>query len=59
MLPMLVAGNPLGLNLIVYPESLGYEKQASENAKICFVSYILALGVLPFTFAIISHLLGM
>ena len=38
MLPLLVAGIPLGLNLVVYPESQGFEKQASDNAKLCFVS---------------------
>ena len=58
MLPMLIAGIPLGLNLVVYPESQGHEKQASENAKLCFVSYILALAVLPVTFAVITYLVG-
>ena len=58
MMPLLVAGIPLGLNLVVYPESQGYEKQASDNAKLCFVSYILALLVLPCTFALLTHLVG-
>lgn len=58
MMPLLVAGIPLGLNLVVYPESQGFEKQASDNAKLCFVSYILALVVLPFTFAILTRLVG-
>jgi len=58
MMPLLVAGIPLGLNLVVYPESQGYEKQASENAKLCFVSYLLALVVLPCTFALITRLVG-
>lgn len=58
MLPLLVAGIPLGLNLVVYPESQGHEKQASENAKLCFVSYLLALAILPVTFAILTKLVG-
>lgn len=58
MLPMLVAGIPLGLNLVVYPESRGFEKQASENAKLCFVSYLLALVILPCTFAIVTQLVA-
>ena len=58
MMPLLVAGIPLGLNLVVYPESQGFEKQASDNAKLCFVSYILALAVLPFTFAVLTRLVG-
>ena len=56
MFPMLVAGLPLGLNLVVYPESRGHEKVASDNAKLCFVSYLLAVAVLPFTFSLVSML---
>lgn len=56
MLPLLVAGIPLGLNLVVYPESQGHEKQASDNAKLCFVSYLLALIILPCTFALLTYL---
>lgn len=56
MLPLLITGIPLGLNMVVYPQSQGYEEQASENAKICFVSYVLALAILPCTFAIITKL---
>ena len=55
MLPLLIAGIPLGLNLVVYPESQGHEKQASDNAKLCFVSYLLALLVLPCTFALLTY----
>ena len=58
MMPLLIAGIPLGLNLVVYPESQGFEKQASDNAKLCFVSYMMALIVLPFTFAILNRLVG-
>lgn len=56
MLPLLIAGIPLGLNMVVYPQSQGYEDQAAENAKICFVSYLLALAILPCTFTIIANL---
>jgi predicted permease len=59
MMPLLIVGIPLGLNLVVYPESQGHEKQASENAKLCFVSYLLALVVVPFTFSLITRLVGM
>lgn len=57
MLPLLIVGLPLGLNLVVYPESQGHEKEASDNAKLCFVSYLLAILVLPFTFALLSNLI--
>ena len=45
---------PLGLNLVVFPESLG--EDASGNAKLCFVSYILAAFILPVTFAALTLL---
>lgn len=56
MLAMLVASLPLGLNLVVYPESLGHEKEASENAKLCFISYLMALVVLPLAVALYTHI---
>lgn len=59
MMPLLIAGIPLGLNLVVYPESQGYEKQASENAKLCSVSYLLALLILPCTYSLIFKLLAL
>ena len=54
LLPLLIFSMPLGLNLVVFPESLG--EDASENAKLCFVSYILAAFILPLTFAALSWL---
>ena len=57
MLPLLMVGLPLGLNLVVYPESQGFEQQASDNAKLCFVSYLMAVIVLPFTFSIITAIM--
>ena len=56
LLPLVVSGLPLGLNLVVYPESLGHEKEAADNAKLCFLSYLLALVVLPFAFALYERL---
>lgn len=50
---LLYACLPLGLNLVVYPESMGYDKDASDNAKMCFISYLLALIVLPCIFAVL------
>lgn len=54
LLPLLILSMPLGLNLVVFPESMG--EDASENAKLCFVSYILAAFILPITFAVLSWL---
>ncbi len=55
-LPLVLACLPLGLNLVVYPESNGYEKEAGDNAKLCFISYVLALVGLPCIFALLTHL---
>ena len=54
LMPLLIFSMPLGLNLVVFPESLG--EDASENAKLCFVSYILAAFILPVTFAALTWL---
>ncbi len=54
-LPILLVCMPLGLNLVVYPESCGYEKEAGDNAKLCFVSCVLALIILPCIFALLTH----
>lgn len=53
-LPLVFVCLPLGLNLVVYPESCGYEKDAGDNAKLCFISYVLALAILPCIFAILT-----
>jgi hypothetical protein len=54
--PLVFTSLPLGLNLVVYPESLGYEKEAADNAKLCFVSYVLSLAVLPCIFAFLQYI---
>ena len=45
---------PLGLNLVVYPESQGMD--ASDNARMCCVSYLMAIAVLPPIFGLLSIL---
>lgn len=57
--PLIFACLPLGLNLVVYAESNGFEKEAGDNAKLCFISYVLSLAVLPFLFAIMTNIAGM
>jgi len=57
--PLVFACLPLGLNLVVYPESNGFEKEAGDNAKLCFISYILSLAVLPCIFAVLTKICGM
>ena len=57
--PLIFSCLPLGLNLVVYPESNGFEKEAGDNAKLCFISYVLALVVLPCLFAVMTRIAGM
>ena len=46
-LSLLFVSMPLGLNLVVFPESLGFEKDAENNAKLCFISFLMSLITLP------------
>lgn len=55
LLPVTVFALPLGLNLVVYPESQGLD--ASDNARLCCVSYILAIVVLPLLFGALTMLM--
>lgn len=54
MIPLLTIALPLGLNLVVFPESYGYDSTA--NAQMCFVSYLVSIIILPCTFALINLL---
>ena len=56
MLPSLFSALPLGMNLVVFPESYGID--ASDNARTCFISYLLAAVLLPVSYGIISSLAG-
>ena len=50
--PIMLLCMPLGLNLVVFPESMGID--ASGNAKMCFVCNLLTILVLPPVFALLS-----
>lgn len=52
LLPVAVFALPLGLNLVVYPESQGMD--ASDNARFCCISYILSIAVLPVVFGVLQ-----
>ena len=51
-LSVIVAAMPVGMNVVVYPESCGMD--STEGAKMCFMSYILALGALPLVFTLME-----
>ena len=56
-IPLMIFSLPLGLNLVVYPESYGLD--ASPNARMCFVSCLAAILILPITFGVITYLAGL
>ena len=45
---------PVGMNVVVYPESAGLD--GTSGAKMCFISYVLAVATLPVVFEIIKIL---
>ena len=55
VLPVLILSMPLGLNLVVFPESQGID--ASDNAKMCFVCNLLTVVVLPVTFSLLASMM--
>lgn len=57
MVPLTIFSLPLGLNLVVFPESYGLD--ASDNARMCFVSCLAAVLILPVTFGILTYLAGL
>lgn len=57
LLPVLILAMPIGSNIIVYPESCGID--TTDNAKAVFISYVLAVGLLPVTFTAISYMAGL
>jgi len=54
-LPVMLLAMPLGLNLVVFPESMGID--ASGNAKMCFVCNMLTICVIPVVFALLSQVI--
>lgn len=47
---------PVGLNCIAYPQS--FEKDASANARLCFLSFIMAILTLPIIFSFLQSLIA-
>ena len=54
MIPLLVMAMPIGVNTVVFPESIG--EDATDNARVLFISYIMALVLLPPVFALLEML---
>ena len=53
---ILASAMPVGMNVVVYPESAGLD--STEGARTCFISYILALGALPLTIMLMQNLIA-
>lgn len=47
---------PAGMNVVVYPESIGLSGR--EGAQACFISYLMVIATLPLVFAVLSALAG-
>jgi predicted permease len=54
LLCVMVVSMPVGMNTVVYPESVGID--STEGAKNCFISYVMALVSLPIVFSIAQNL---
>ena len=48
---------PAGLNCVVFPESLGLD--AKDNARTCFLSFLMSVVTLPLLFSLLKVLSGM
>lgn len=55
MLTTVAVAMPVGMNVVVFPEAAGMD--STEGAKMCFISYILALAALPLVFSLIQMLM--
>jgi predicted permease len=47
---------PVGLNCVVFPESFGHH--AEDNAKTCFISFLMSVITLPVLFSLLKTLSG-
>lgn len=54
IIPLMVMSMPIGVNTVVFPESCG--EDATDNARVLFISYIMALAFLPLVFSLITKL---
>jgi predicted permease len=55
MMIVIVSAMPIGMNVVVYPESVGLD--STEGSKMCFLSYILGLITVPLIFMLVQVLM--
>ncbi|MBE5749825.1 MAG: hypothetical protein E7346_03035 [Clostridiales bacterium] len=52
VLSIIASAMPIGMNVVVYPESAGLD--STEGAKTCFISYVLAVAFMPLVFMLME-----
>ena len=57
MIPGLYLALPLGMNLVVFPASFGYDTR--DNAKMCFISLLMSVITVPIMFGILYQISGL
>ena len=53
IIPLFIASMPIGLNAVIFVEASG--RDSTENARMCLISYILALVTVPIVMAFLSQ----
>ena len=53
IIPLFIAAMPIGLNAVIFVEASG--RDSTDNARMCLVSYILALITVPLIMAFLSQ----
>ena len=53
IIPLFIASMPIGLNAVIFVEASG--RDSTENARMCLISYILALVTVPLVMAFLSQ----
>ena len=53
IIPLFIAAMPIGLNAVIFVEASG--RDSTENARMCLISYILALVTVPLVMAFLSQ----
>ncbi len=53
IIPLFIASMPIGLNAVIFVEASG--RDSTDNARMCLISYILALFTVPLVMAFLSQ----
>ena len=56
MISIVTAAMPVGMNVVVFPEAYGMD--STEGSKMCFLSYVMALVILPLVFELMLKVIA-